>query len=433
MHRADLHHDDKSLQDKLERIFQLRRTKTTVNWDSSLYNSLLEKFGNPHKSLPPVIHVAGTNGKGSIIAMLRSILEVQGLKVHCYTSPHLINVNERIYLAGEQIEDSYLEELIDQALDYINDAPLSFFEITTAIAFKAFSQISADILLLEVGMGGRLDCTNVIENPLATVINRISLDHTEFLGETLEEIAAEKAGIMKRGVPCIIGYQGDEGSNMLNMLQQKTQQYKSVSICYGKDWSVERKNQGMEFSYGGEKNIFPIPALVGEHQILNAGVALAVLSSIKDKISISNEAIEQGLKSVQWAGRLQRLDDINGNEIWLDSGHNDSAGMALAKQIKLWKQENNKAVHLVVAMLKTKDIWAYLSPLLPHIDGLHLVPIKSDPNSWKLSDMQEFSDNIQEHESAEDAMNSIACNTRIVVCGSVYLVGEVLSFIKRLE
>ncbi len=430
MHRADLQHDDKNLQDKLERIFQLRRTKTAVNWDPSLYHLLLEKFGNPHKKLPPIIHVAGTNGKGSIIAMLRSILEAQGLKVHCYTSPHLIKVNERISLAGEQIEDSYLEELIDQALDYIYDAPLSFFEITTAIAFKAFSQISADLLLLEVGMGGRLDCTNVIENPLATIISRISLDHTEFLGGTLEEITAEKAGIMKKGVPCIIGYQGDNGSNILNMLQQKTQQYKSASIYYDKDWSVEKKNQEMEFSYNGEKTIFPIPALIGEHQILNAGAALVALRAIKDKISVSNEAIEQGLKSVQWAGRLQRLDDINGNEIWLDCGHNDSAGVALAKQIKLWKQENDKAVHLVVGMLKTKDIRSYLGQLLPHIDGLHLVPIKSDPNSWKLSDMQGLSDNIQEHASAEYAVNSIACNSRIVVCGSVYLAGEVLSFIK---
>ncbi len=430
MHRADIEHDDKSLQDKLEHIFQLRRTKTVVNWDLSLYRVLLEKFGNPHKKLPPIIHVAGTNGKGSIIAMLRSILEAQGLNVHSYTSPHLVKVNERIYLAGEQIEDKYLGELIDQALDYIDNEPLSFFEITTAIAFKAFSQISADILLLEVGMGGRLDCTNVIEKPLATVINRISLDHTEFLGETIEEIAAEKAGIMKKGSPCVIGYQGVDGSNILNMLQQKAQQCESMAISYGKDWLVERKNQVIEFSYNGEKNIFPIPALIGEHQILNAGVVLAVLNSIKAKIPVSYKAIGQGLKSVQWAGRLQRLEDINGNEIWVDCGHNDSAGIELAKQIKCWKQENGKAVYLVVAMLKSKNICSYLSPILPYIDGLYLVPIKSDPNSWNLNDMKGFSYDIQEHASAEDAIRSIDCNARIIVCGSIYLVGEVLSFIK---
>ncbi len=431
MHKADLQHSDKNLQEKLEHIFQLRRTKTAVNWDPSLYHSLLEKFGNPHKSLPPVIHVAGTNGKGSVIAMLRSIFEAAGLRVHCYTSPHLMKVNERIYIAGSNIEDSYLEKLIDQALEYIDNAPLSFFEITTAIAFKAFAKTPADILLLEVGMGGRLDCTNVIDAPIATVINRVSLDHTEFLGNDICDIAVEKAGIMKAGVPCIIGYQSDD--SVIDIAQQKAQQYGSKPLFYGDDWMIKKIEHGVEFTYNDEVLNYPAPALAGEHQIYNAGVVLAVLKAIDDKISISNEDISNGLKSVKWAGRLQRVYGLTENELWLDSGHNDSAAEALAKQMELWKQENGRDIHLVVGMLKTKDIDAYLEPLLPYIDELHLVPIKSDPNSWKLNDMKYLQYNMQEHENVFDAIKTVdqaGNNSRLVICGSVYLVGEVLSFIK---
>ena len=215
MHKADLHHSNQSLQLKLEKIFQLRRTRSAVNWDREKYLDLLQHFGNPHAHLPPVIHVAGTNGKGSIIAMLRAVCEAAGMRVHCYTSPHLVQINERIVLAGKEIDDDLLESLIDEALGYIGDAPLSFFEVSTAIAFKAFSQVPADVLLLEVGMGGALDCTNVIEKSLVSVISRISMDHTQFLGDTIEEIAAQKSGIIKPGLPCIIGYQGggEQGEN----------------------------------------------------------------------------------------------------------------------------------------------------------------------------------------------------------------------------
>ena len=306
-----------------------------------MFLSLLERFGNPHLNLPPVIHVAGTNGKGSIIAMLRSILEAAGYKVHAYTSPHLIHVNERIYLAGENISDEYIERLIDDALGYIDNAPLSFFEVITAIAFKAFSNAPADIVLLEVGMGGLLDCTNVIEAPLVSVINRISMDHTDFLGNTLKEIAAQKAGIMKKSVPCVIGGQGQNGLDALDVFREKAQTVETELFISGQDWTIESNQDNVIYTTEEQREFYTFPALVGTHQILNMGVVLTALERIKTSFPIRKEAIETGLSSVIWPGRLQRLDlnwptDIGAHEIWVDSGHNDSAGIAIAEQIVQW-------------------------------------------------------------------------------------------------
>ncbi len=428
MHKADLLHDDNRLQAKLESIYQLRRTRSKINWDREQYIELLEKFGNPHLSLPPVIHVAGTNGKGSVIAIMRSILERAGLIVHCYTSPHLINVNERIYLAGRDIDNVYLEELIDQTLEYNDGAPLSFFEITTAIAFKAFSDAPADILLLEVGMGGRLDCTNVINSPLATIINRISLDHTEFLGDHVAAIAKEKAGIMKRGIPCVIGYQGS--NEVIKTLENEASSYGAKAYIYGRKWGIEQKNNSMIFTFDEKDYEFPMPSLQGDHQVQNAGVALATLFSISDKINITHKAMEQGLKSVQWQGRLQKIniDDLSA-EIWLDCGHNDSAGEALATQIKQWGGN----IHLVMGMLEKKDASGFLKPLLPLIKSINIVPISSDADTKTKSDINvDTNIQIHEHDSFIEAVKSICSHDKsamILIAGSVYLAGEVLKYI----
>lgn len=448
MHQADLQHSDKQLQDKLERIFQLRRTKSAVNWDRSMFFDLLEKFGNPHTQLPPVIHVAGTNGKGSVIAMLRSIFEAAGKTVHCYTSPHLMHVNERIYLAGKPIDNQHLERLLDEALGYIDNAPLSFFEITTALAFKAFSQTPADVLLLEVGMGGRLDCTNVIAAPIATVINRISMDHTEFLGDTIAQIAGEKAGIMKKDVPCIVGYQGVGADEILDVLHKNAQQERAIMRCYGTDWTIDKDESDMVFSEGGAGKRYPLPALVGEHQVLNAGVVLATLTAVRDQFPIADDAIIEGLKSVHWPGRLQRLNDVwpydtQGCEIWLDSGHNDSAAEVLARQIGLWREEDDRPVHLIMGMLKTKNAAAYLKPLLPLVTDLHIVPISSDPNAQSgqsIADLipeGDFShDHIHDETDVLTVVRTIieqSHQSRVVITGSVYLSGEVLGFVQGLE
>lgn len=445
MHQADLKHDDRALRDKLETIFQLRRTRSKINWDRGQYLDLLAAFGNPHLNLPPVIHVAGTNGKGSIVAILRAILQAQGFKVHCYTSPHLIHVNERITLAGQTIDNAYLEQLIDQALDYNDGAPLSFFEITTALAFKAFSETPADILLLEVGLGGRLDCTNVIDDPLVSVINRISLDHTDFLGNDIRDIAAEKAGIMKADIPCIIGYQGagNDSDTVNDVLTEEIASSGACSCKNGVEWDVCSSGEKIEFSFEGQDYNFPLPSLQGAHQVQNAGVALATLFSLRQYIEVSDQAIEDGLTSVNWPGRLQSIDVASFGvsddcKIWLDSGHNDSAGQALAEEAMQWKVLDYRPLHLIMGMLDTKDSARFLSPLLPHLTALHIVSISSDPHSQTKDDIEgnikemRYDMPIYAHDGCIDAIQSIARDnpsSRILIAGSVYLAGEVLEHI----
>lgn len=445
MHQADLSHSHKSLEEKLNKIFQLRRTKTKVNWDPELYHKLLADFGNPHLNLPPVIHVAGTNGKGSVIAMLRSILEASGKRVHVYTSPHLIHVNERITLSGKHIDNAQLEALIDEALSYIDDAPLSFFEIITAVAFKAFSQVPADILLLEVGMGGRLDCTNVIAAPVATVINRISLDHTEFLGDDIAQIAAQKSGIIKQKVPCFIGYQGhDNNADIIHdVIQREAHEQGVQAVFYGDDFSAVSKDSALHFKMGSfEEECYALPALIGEHQIYNAALAIAVIKALPAPFSeITNDHINNGLLAVQWPGRLQRLDAAcfglsNDTEIWLDCGHNDSAGEALAEQVRYWDQDQEKENHLIFAMLGQKDAKGFLSPLSEVIHQFHLVPIANDPSSKTVKDinLDGFPKviSVQEHTYVFEAIkNSARGNSRVIIAGSVYLAGEVLQAIEK--
>ncbi len=421
MHRADLHHSDAHLQNQLNRIFQLRRTRSAVNWDRDQFLDLLDALGNPHLSVPPVIHVAGTNGKGSVVAILRSILEAQGLRVHAYTSPHLIHVNERIVLAGEQIGNAALSGLIDQALGFIDSAPLSFFEVITAIAFRAFADCPADVLLLEVGMGGRLDCTNVVPAPLACVINRISMDHTEFLGETIEHVAREKAGIIKAGVPCAVGYQGD--GVVYDIVQQKAQEIGAAVQLYGRDWDILEQGDDMVFTYGGQNYILPKPALKGAHQILNAGLALSALFSVSDRLKVSHDAMAQGLRNVFWGGRLQRLDAVRFGvaddcEIWLDAAHNDSAAQVLAQHIA----QSGKRAHLVMGLLRKKKIEDFLGPLRPVVNDIHVVPVQGE-DSYAARDIP----GSQGHSNVLEAVRAIAVRDPgavIFIAGSVYLAGE---------
>ena len=447
MHKADLHHSNLSLQSKLEEIFQLRRTKTAVNWDYENYLDLLAHFGNPHKNLPPVIHVAGTNGKGSIIAMMRSVCEAAGLRVHACTSPHLTHVNERIVLVGREIGDNKLESLIDDALAHVGDKPLSFFEIISAVAFKAFSEVSADIFLLEVGMGGRLDCTNVIDNPMVSIISRISMDHMQFLGDTIEEIAAQKAGIIRPRVPCVVGHQGggEQGNAVLNVVQQEAQQKDAPLFVSGQDFLVSHDAAKMCFSCSGESFYYPLPALVGEHQILNAGVVLMALRQMKVQgIGVPEAAISEGLQSCEWPGRLQRVSDqwpggAGEHEIWLDCGHNDSAGEALAEQMERWS-DDGRSTFLIVGMLKSKDSKGFLAPLQENVSEIYVVPISTDPSSQSAEhvrkalggsiDVSAYKNFI---EAVEETMDAALSPVRILIAGSVYLAGDVLSFISGSE
>lgn len=430
MHISDLKHENTSLKEKLEYLYSLR-TGSKVNWDQAGYVRLLEALSNPQHNLPPVIHVAGTNGKGSIIAMLRSIYEAAGYKVHVYTSPHLIKVNERIILAGKMITDDRLSDLIDEALGYIGEEKLSFFEILTAIAFKAFSHNPADLLLLEVGMGGRLDCTNVIKNPMISIISQISLDHTEFLGDTLEAITSEKAGIIRPETPFVIGYQSKD--SVVSLLKEKGQK----SYNFGEDWSVYSNENEMAFTFKGQEHKFPLPALLGEHQIHNAGAALAAVYIAQEKFSVKHDHISAGLQNTKWPGRLERISFIKNHEIWLDCGHNDSAGQALAKELCKWKRENNMPIHLVLGMLNTKNEKAFIEPLLSHIDHLSIVPITNEPNSKSLVSYKDSFGSFGQASTFENVQQALTELTkqenpsRILIAGSVYLAGEVLQHYSR--
>lgn len=438
MHKADLKHNSNRLQQKLEAIYRLRRTKTKVNWDNAGYVALLEKLGNPHLRLPPVIHVAGTNGKGSVIAFLRSMLEADGKRVHVYTSPHLIKVNERIVLGGVQIDDDKLEALIDEVMALNDDVPLSFFEIMTAVAFKAFSEYLADVLLLEVGMGGRLDCTNIVPYPLVSVINRISLDHTEFLGETIAEVANEKAGIMKDGVPCVIGYQGEgtQKDEIYTVLHGAAKN-KNITTCfYNENFIVAQHENHLDLQVNAAQYVLPHPKMTGKHQVYNAALAVATLHMVKDKLYVSDAAIKDGVLKAQWAGRLQNIKTKFNNDIWLDSGHNDSAGEVLAVQLQQWQEHNEKDLHLIIGMLGTKDFMNFLKPILPYTKNVHVVPIAFDPagsrsfDDFKNAIMRENPQIIVDfHDNAVLAVGDIAqvnSSARILIAGSVYLAGEVL-------
>ncbi len=438
MHKADLHHDSNRLQRKLEAIYRLRRTTTKVNWDNAGYLALLDKLGNPHLRLPPVIHVAGTNGKGSVIAFLRSILEADGKSVHVYTSPHLVKVNERIVLSGAEISDDYLEALIDEVMSLNDGAPLSFFEIITAVAFKAFADNPADIVLLEVGMGGRLDCTNIIPNPIVSLINRISLDHTEFLGDTIDAIAKEKAGIIKKCVPCVVGYQGDgDNAAVIHGVVNGVANDCGSSVCFlNENYFIAQHDEGFNVRINAAQYVLPYPDMVGDHQVYNAAMAVVALDLIKDQFPVDMKSIENGCRNAQWSGRLQKLSSDGMAEIWLDSGHNDSAGEVLAAQMLKWRQADARPLYLIVGMLGTKDFMGFLKPFISFVKQMNVVPIAFDPAASRS--FEDFSREVNvispelhmvSSQNLREAVEDIILmdqNARILIAGSVYLAGEAI-------
>ncbi|HEY9216212.1 MAG TPA: folylpolyglutamate synthase/dihydrofolate synthase family protein, partial [Ancylobacter sp.] len=293
---------------------------------------LLGRLGHPERRLPPVIHVAGTNGKGSTVAFMRAVLEASGKRVHVYTSPHLVRFNERIRLAGRLVDDAALTDALARAEVANQGEPITFFEITTAAAFLLFSEVPADILLLEVGLGGRLDATNVIETPLATIITPVSIDHVDFLGDTIALIAAEKAGILKRGVPAVLGRQPPDA---LRVIERQAARLGVPLHIIGED--VQAYEEAGRLIVSDEDGLLdlPRPRLVGPHQIENAGLAVAALRVAG--LGLTSTDFEQGVRAAEWPARLQRLGwgpltvrAPQGVDIWLDGGHNEAGGKALA-------------------------------------------------------------------------------------------------------
>ncbi|MFN7052143.1 MAG: bifunctional folylpolyglutamate synthase/dihydrofolate synthase, partial [Gemmobacter sp.] len=290
---------------------------------------MLAALGHPEGRLPPVIHIAGTNGKGSTQAMIRAGLEQQGKRVHAYTSPHLAWFHERIRLAGALISEEALAQLLDECVTANGGEEITFFEITTCAALLAFARIPADYTLLEVGLGGRLDATNVVDRPALTIITPVSIDHQQYLGETLAEIAGEKAGILKRGVPCIVGPQDEAG---LAVIEARAARLGAPLLAYGQHWHVGTERGRLIYQDETGLLDLPLPNLPGPHQIQNAGAALAALRHL----GADEAACEAAVTRAFWPARMQRLtygplvDAVPGVELWLDGGHNPAGGAAIA-------------------------------------------------------------------------------------------------------
>lgn len=390
---------------------------------------LLDALGNPQDDLPPVIHIAGTNGKGSTQAMVRAGLEAAGHRVHAYTSPHLARFHERIRVSGQLIQEADLSAVLDECYAANGGENITYFEITTCAALLTFSRAPADYTLLEVGLGGRLDATNVIARPKITAITPVSIDHQQFLGDTIGKIAFEKAGIIKRGVPCVVSRQEDEG---LTMIEDVAERVAAPLLAYGQQWHVGPDRDRMTYQDDSGLLDLPRPNLPGEHQIMNAGTAIAILRYL----GFGSEVCEAAISRAEWPARMQRLDTsvlttvAPNAEIWLDGGHNPAAGQALAAHMRSLPK---RATYLICGMLNTKDIEGYLAPLAKVSDGLVAISIPDEANTLPADVTAEAARRVGfEARTASDvraALSDIASQSpeaRVLICGSLYLAGAVL-------
>ena len=402
---------------------------------------VLDRLGSPQRRVPPVIHVAGTNGKGSTIAFLRAMLEAAGKNVHVYTSPNLVRVNERFRLGGPGggtlVSDTELADALAECEKANGDAPITLFEIETAAAFVLFARHPADMLLLEVGLGGRLDATNVVDRPLASIVTPVSMDHIEFLGDTLEKIAAEKAGIFRNGVPAVIAPQTAAASAVLERLAEKARAPLHVA---GQHWHANVENGRLVYS--DEQGLFdlPPPKLFGRHQFDNAGTAIAALRAAGVRVPI--KAVEQGLMRAEWPARLQRLTTGRlvalapaGAEIWLDGGHNAEGGRAVAAALGDLEERVSRPLVLVVGMLANKDRDGFLrnfTGLVRRVYGVRVHQDKGAPAGEIAAAAQSAGMPADAADSIEDALAAIGRlgfdpPPRILITGSLYLAGEVLA------
>ena len=414
----------------LERLMRLHPKVIDLTLDRVW--RLLDLMDNPQERLPPVVHVAGTNGKGSVIAYLRAMLEAAGRRVHVYTSPHLVRFHERIRLAGRLIEEPALVALLEECEAANGPDPITFFEITTVAALLAFARQPADIVLLEVGLGGRLDATNVIARPAATVITSVSMDHMQYLGDTLEAIAREKAGILKRGVPAAIAPQDPRVGAVIARQAAET-----GAILYraGQEWSFEPAGESL--IYNGRR--FPRPVLLGPHQYANAATALATASLLERArlgLGLDDSTLASGLLRAEWPARLQRLTRgplvealPAGSELWLDGGHNEDAGRAIAQQLDLWQAADPRPPHIVFGMLNTKAAQAFLAPLATRAASLQAVAIPGEANSLSAAEAATKAPGVTPRGSLLEAIQALPRDrpSRVLICGSLYLAGRVLA------
>ncbi len=390
---------------------------------------LLAALGNPERSLPPVVHIAGTNGKGSTQAMIRAGLEAGGDRVHAYTSPHLARFHERIRLAGELISEPALTALLDECVTANGPDEITFFEITTCAAFLAFARVPADWTLLEVGLGGRLDATNVVERPRLTIITPVSMDHEAYLGDTVAKIAGEKAGIIKRGVPVIVGPQHPDG---LAVIEAKAAAMGAPLRVFGQHWTVWEERARLVYQDENGLLDLPLPNLPGPHQVQNAGAAIAALRLL----GRDEAACEAAVTRAFWPARMQRLrqgplvDLAPRVELWLDGGHNPAGGEAVAATLARMPR---RETHLICGMLNTKDVTGYMRPLAPQVTQLHAVSIPGEKNTLPAEATRDAARAVGIEAvaagSVAEALADIAARTpeaRVLICGSLYLAGTVL-------
>ena len=391
---------------------------------------LLAALGHPERNLPPVIHVAGTNGKGSVCAFLRAIAEAAGQRVHVYTSPHLVRFHERFRLAGTLVTEEALATALEEVEAVNAGQPITVFEVTTAVGILLFSRVPADLLVLEVGLGGRYDATNVVDHPVACAIASISMDHMDFLGDSLAAIAGEKAGIIKPGVPVVTGQQAPEA---MAVIEAEAAARGAPLYERGGPWTATLTEEGLRYADPGGVLHLPAPALPGPHQAENAGIAIAALRAW-EPAWLSDAAIAAGLSTATWPARLQRLHGALAAllppdwELWLDGGHNAGAGQALAAHLPNWA---DRPRHLVVGMKKGKESNAFLRPLLPLAESLWAV---AEPGQHLAMPVEEIvtasGGKARPGPHVADALRTIAAEGgapgRVLICGSLYLAGEVL-------
>jgi len=389
---------------------------------------LLGKLGHPEMRLPPVIHVAGTNGKGSVCAFLRAIAEAAGKRVHVYTSPHLVRFNERIRVAGELVSDTALADALEEVEQVNAGAPITVFEVITAVAFLLFARVPADLSVLEVGLGGRFDATNVIGAPAACAITSVSVDHREFLGDKLGSIAFEKAGILKPGVPCAVGAQEAE---VLEVILARAAEIGAPVVLRGRDWRVVSAGAGLRYTDAAGTVDVPRLGLPGLHQVDNAGIAIAALRQAG--LGVADGAIADGIGRAEWPARMQRLRGRlasllpDGWELYLDGGHNPGAGVVLAEHLRSW---SDRPVHVIVGMKQAKDSAEFLRPMLPALTTLWAVAEPGQHLALPVEAIIAASGGVaRPGPTVADALSAIPKEgppARVLICGSLYLAGEVL-------
>jgi len=415
----------------LKRLLSLHPKLIDLHLDRQL--RLLDEMGRPQDKVPPVIHVAGTNGKGSTIAYLRAFLEAAGKRVHVYNSPHLVRFNERIRLAGKLVSTRRLNAVLEECEQINAGRSITFFEITTAAAFRLFAEVPADYLLLEVGMGGTHDSTNVVDQPLGVVITPVDFDHLAFLGKTVGEIAESKAGILKRGSPAVIGRQRSDG---LAVIEKRAHALGIKPFVAGQDYDGYAQDGRLVYQDEDGLLDLPPPALIGPHQFQNA--ALAIAAARHFNLPVTEADIARGLKSVVWPARLTplkgKLRDLlpTGHELWLDGGHNAHGAAALAVALDEMQRARPVPLVLIVGMMNTRAPQDFLAPFKGKVAKVYALAIPGEQNAHSADTIAAAARvggfDAEPKRSVKAALGAAAgiANARVVICGSLYLAGHVL-------